>query len=342
VPELRIVWLAPTGESIKTGEPVIRFDQSALKRQLEEKQAKLKRAQAALDQAVADARVEAEQSKIDFAAARYELEHAKLQVSKAEIVSKLQAEESKVALGLAETKLSIENAKSELVEASNEAHIASRKRARDKATDELHLAQWRLDRMEIKAPIDGWVNYLPNSSEGSMNAKPFKVGDQVWPGAAVAEIPDLTSLELEGKVEEIDRGRIAVGQEVRVRLDSMPESVFPGRLAIFSPMTAMGWEWPPERTFRAFAQLEKIDPRLRPNMNGAMDIVIQRIPGAIGVPAKALFTVNGKPTVYVEQNGAYVPAQVEVLARNPDEVAVKGLAQGASVALIEPDTEEKK
>ncbi len=342
VPELRIVWLAPTGSNVKEGDPVIRFDASAIKQQVQEKQAALKQAQAALDQQIALARIAGEQSKIEIADAKYKVENAKLEVSKAEVVSALQAEESKLELGLAEKKLDIQQADAKLTEASNEAKTASLRRARDKAKDELELAEYRLSQMELKAPISGWVNYMQNFSQGWMNAKPFKVGDQAWPGAALAEIPDLKSLEMEGKVEEIDRGRIVNGQEVRVRIDSLPESTFPARLAMLSPMTVMGWEWPPTRTFRGYAKLDQVDDRLRPSMNGAMDVVTNRIPQATSVPAKALFTVNGKPTVYVAENGGYRPVQVEVLARNPDEIAVKGVPSSAKVTLVEPESKEKR
>ena len=60
-------------------------------------------------------------------------------------------------------------------------------------------------------------------------------------------------------------------------------------------------------------------------MNGGMDIIINRIPNAISIPAKALFTRAGKPIVYVAENGRYRPVGVEVLARNPDEIAVSGI-----------------
>src|SRR5262249_49828798 len=153
--------------------------------------------------------------------------------------------------------------------------------------------------MEIKAPIAGLVNYLPNYSQGWVNAKPFKVGDQVWPGAAIVEIPDLDTLEMEGKVDEIDRGRISAGQEGRVRIDSLPEITFPAKLNMISPMTVMGWEWPPTRSFRGFAKLDKSDQRLRPGMNGAMDVIVNRLANAISIPSKALFTHEGKPIVYV-------------------------------------------
>src|SRR5262249_44123249 len=159
-------------------------------------------------------------------------------------------------------------------------------RLRDKAASDVELTRRRLGRMEVKAPIDGLVNYLQNFSQGWMNAKPFKVGDQVWPGSVLAEIPDLSTLEMEGKIEEIDRGQMSVAREVRVGIASLPETVFPARLMLLSPLTEMGWEWPLSRSFRGYAKIQTLDTRLRPGMNGRMDVVLRRMPGALSIPAK--------------------------------------------------------
>jgi multidrug efflux pump subunit AcrA (membrane-fusion protein) len=168
------------------------------------------------------------------------------------------------------------------------------------------------------------------------------VGDQVWPGGAVAEIPDLSTLEMEGKIEEIDRGRIAVKNETRVRIDSLPELTMPADLNGISLLTEESFEWPPTRSFRAYAHIRQPDARLRPGMNGSMDVVVSRIPGAISIPAKAVFTRNGKPIAYLADHGHYSPVEIEVLARNPDEVAVKGIRAGAMVTLVEVKKDEKK
>jgi hypothetical protein len=64
--------------------------------------------------------------------------------------------------------------------------------------------------------------------------------------------------------------------------------------------------------------------------------------GAISIPAKALFTVKGKPSVYTKRNGQYVAIEVQVKARNPDEIAVTGIAPGTLVALAEPQRQEAK
>ncbi len=286
VPSLRIVWQAPPGSAVKEGEPVVRFDPSSTQQQLQEKDAALKQAQATLDQAVADARITAEQDQRDLSTAKYDLEKAKMEASKAEIVSQLQGDESRIDLGLSEQKLKVQEATVNLHETSDKAKMASLKRQRDQAQGEVDLTKHRLSEMELKAPLTGVVMYMQNNSQGWMNAKPFQVGDQVWPGGVVAEIPDLTTLEMEGKVEEIDRGRIEVGQETRVHIDSLPELTMPADLIAISPLTEQSFEWPPTRSFRAFGHIRQPDSRLRPAMNGNMDVVVSRIPNAISIPAK--------------------------------------------------------
>jgi HlyD family secretion protein len=343
VPSLRIVWLATSGGAVKEGDLVVRFDPSSTQQKQQENEAALKQAQATLDQALADARITAEQDQRDLASAKYDVERARLEASKAEIVSKLQGEESRIDLGLAEQKLKVQEATVELHKASGQSKIASLTRLRDKAQAEVDVTKDRLARMEVKAPLSGIVTYMMNTSQGWVNAKPFAVGDQVWPGGILAEIPDLGSLEMEGKVEETDRGRIAIGEEVKVRIDSLPELTIPAVLDSISPLTEQSFEdWPPTRSFRAYAKMAKPDARLRPSMNGNIDVVVNRIPHAISVPSKAIFTRNGQPVVYVARNGTYQPTVIQVLARNPDEVAIRGIDDGAMVATVEPKPEARK
>ncbi len=337
VPDLRIVWLAPPSSPVKEGDVVVRFDTSRAEQQLQTKEASLKQAQASLDQAVAQARITAEQDKRALAQAGYEVERARLEVSKMEILSKVQGEEAEIELTLAEQKLKVRQATADLHKASATNRIASLTRNRDEAQSEVDITKHRLSQMEIRAPLSGIIVYLPNYAMGWMNRRPYKVGDQVWAGVAVAEIPDLDTLEMEGKVEEIDRGRIAEQMDVRVRVDALPELNLEATLDQLSPLTQMSFEWPPAATFRGFARIAEPDPRLRPGMNARMDVIVEKIPDAISVPTKALFTRDGVPIVYVASGGDYRPVEVEVLARNPDEAAVSGIGEGTKVTLAEPD-----
>ncbi len=336
VPDLQIVWLAPAGDTITAGQPVIRFDPSSARQQLQEKEAALRQAQATLDQELAQARITAEQDKLDLASAQYDVEKAQLEASKAEIVSAMQGEESRIDLGLSQQKLRVEEATVKLHEASDKAKTGSLTRLRDQAQDDVDVTKHRLEQMEIKAPSNGVLIYLANYSQGWVNAKPFKVGDHAWPGGALAEIPDLTTLEMEGKVEEIDRGRIATGLAAHVKIDAFPEKTLSAKIASISPLTEQTFEWPPTRSFRGYAQLERSSLRLRPGMNGALDVIVKKLPDALSIPAKALFTRNGKPIVYISGKNGYRAKEVELLARNPDEVAISGVEPGSLVTLTEP------
>ncbi len=337
VPDLQIVYLAPPGSEVKVGQTVVRFDPSRSQQDLKEKDAALKQAQATLDQAVAQARITADQDKLDLATAVYNRERAQLEASKQAIVSVAEGQKSAIDLDISREKVKVQEATAGLHAKSDEAKIASLTRLRDAARAEVDLIQDRLKLMELKSPLNGVVNYASNYSQGWMNAQPFKVGDHAVGGTTLAEIPDLATLQMESKVDEVDRGRLLQGDSVLVHVDAFPEKVVAAKLMSISPLTEQSFsEWPPTRSFRAFALLEHPDGRMRPGMNAGADIIETKLPNAVSIPAKALFTLNGKPAVYVKVQERYLPREVRVRARNPDEVAVYDLSAGTPVALAEP------
>lgn len=335
VPDLRIAWQAPNGNAVQAGDLILKFDASGAQRQFQEKEASWKQAEAQLAEALAQGRIAYEQAQLEIATQRTQTERARLEVSRSEILSALQAEEKKIEYALAQDKLRVKEADAALIKTQNEAKAAGLRAAAAKFRAELELTRQRISQMEVKAPSSGVVNYLMNYSQGWVNAKPFKVGDNVWPGSSVAEIPDLSSLQLKGKVEEIERGRLQTGLAARILLDPFPEKTFPGKLTTIAPLAEQNFEWPPSRNFRAFASFDQIDPRLRPGMNGRLDIIVDRLPNAISVPAKAIFARSGKPVLLTVTDRGLQPVTVQVLARNPDEVAIQGVPAGTRIALVD-------
>jgi len=336
VSDLQIVWLAPPNSPVTQGQTVIRFDPSAAQQAIREHTAALRQAKANLEQALAQARITAEQDKLDMATSQYDLEKARLQASQQAIMSEIQGEESKIDARVAEEKLHAEQAAVELHQKSAEAKIASLARLRDQEQSELEIANHQVALMEVKAPDNGVINYLSNYSQGWLNAQPYKVGDRAFPGAVIAEVPDLSTIRVEAKVDEVDRGQITVGNAAVIKIDALPEKTWTGRLTGISPLTEQNFDWPPSRNFKAYIAIDDPSAQLRPGMNSSADVIIARIPDAVSVPAKTLFTDKGRPIVYIGTAHGYESRVVTVEARNPDEVAVKGLAAGSMVTLVEP------
>lgn len=343
VPNLQIVWMAPQNSAVKAGDVVIRFDPSAARQQLVEKQASLEQAQASLDQAIAENRIAAEQDRLDLKQAEYDVERARLEASKSEIKSFIEGAEARVDLRVAEDKLRVVKATAALHEASGRQKTASLTRVRDQARLECDITRDRLTKMELKTPLSGVIVFQANYSQGWVNSKPFAVGDRVWSGATLAEIPDLATLEMDAKIEEVDRARMNPGNEVRIRVDAMPENTFFARLTSLSPLTEPSFDWSSGPAFHGYARLADPDSRLRPGMNGTLDVILERIPAATSIPARALFTRQGRPVVYlVDRSGGIRMVEVKVRARNTDEIAVEGVPADANVSLVDPGGSGKK
>jgi HlyD family secretion protein len=344
VPNLRIAWLAPQGEFVNEGDVIVKFDSSTAQQQLMQKEAQLRQSDATLDQAAAQAKTTAQQDQTEFADARFAVERARVQASLAEIKSRIEGEQGKVDLGIAEQKLKVQEATVALHDASSKSRIASLTRQRDQVKADVDITKSRIVQMALKAPSAGLLVFNMNYSGAIMSsdARPYKVGDNVSSGMALGQIPDLNSMALDARLEEADRGRVALGQDVVVRLDALPELSIPAKVSQVTALAELSLEYPYNRSFRASAAILKPDKRLRPDMVGGMDIITRRIPDALSIPSKALFTRQGKPVVWVTQGGGYRAVEVQVLARNPDEVAISGVPAGSAITLVDPEKEVQK
>ncbi|HET9783776.1 MAG TPA: HlyD family efflux transporter periplasmic adaptor subunit [Terriglobales bacterium] len=335
---LIISWLAPNGSTVQKGDIVARFDSGTAKNDLISKTASLNQAKAQLDQVKATAKITDQQDTLDLAQANTTVATAQLAYSKAAILSQIAGDEAKLQLGMAEEKLKVEQATIKSHQTSNAAKIATAERALQKAQADWDRVDTQIKQMDVASPLTGMVAYLNNYSQGRDNAQPFKIGDSVWPNGTIAQIPDMSTLGILAKVSEVVRGQINTGEPVRMSLDSLPEVSVRGKITSISALAEadFGTTWPPPQVFRVNASIERIDPRLRPDMNGSMNVVTQRIPNAIIVPANAVFPVGGKPTVYVQNGTQFKATPVTVLARTSEDAAVEGLQPGARVALQDP------
>ena len=103
--ELQIVKLAKNGSLVKTGDVIVEFDGSTLRRTMQEKQSELKQAEAEIEQSTAQGRITQEQNATELMRSKYNIERAKLDVQRGDTVSRIENEQAKLALQDAEQKL---------------------------------------------------------------------------------------------------------------------------------------------------------------------------------------------------------------------------------------------
>ncbi len=341
-PDLKIVQLAESGKPIKAGEVVVWFDESAQEDTLVLRETNVRQVDSEIKQAEAQHSITDERNAMEIMQAQYNLERAELEASKQEILAEIEAEKAKIDVDITKGELTKANTNDKASNISQQADLARLAERRSKALRDLKLSQGYLGSMVLRAPSDGIVHILPNNrAQGSFGTArpPFQEGDTVWTGAPIAEIPDLTSLRVEFRVEEIDRGRVEEQQETRIRIDAVPDALLTGTVSWLSPIATLVFSrLPPEKNFPAHTNLDKIDDRLRPGMSATVEVIVQRLPDVLVIPAKASTQIDGKPTVFVKDGTGYRRAQIEVAASNgTDLVVASGLNDGDVIALENPE-----
>jgi RND family efflux transporter MFP subunit len=342
--ELQIVKLAKNGGPVKAGDVVIEFDGTTLQRTIQEKLSELKQAEGEIEQAKAQSRLTDEQNSTALMKARYDIERAKLDVGRGDTVTRIEEEQSKLALADAQQRLKELETKVQSDRISAEADLSGKLRKREKALFDLQRAKDGLQKLQVKAPADGIVNVLPNYRSGSiMGAAPeFRQGDRAWPGAAIIELPDLSSVHMLARLDESDRSRLRAGQEATVRIESVPGRDFKARIDAISMLARIDYQstWPPPRNFDLDLLMLEVDPRIRPGMTSVARIATERVPDVVLVPAEAIFQRDGSPVVYRLADFEFEEVRVEIARRGKEQAIIaSGIEPGDRIATRRPSPE---
>lgn len=330
---MKIAWLADDGTAVKKGDIVVKFDPSDAERRLRDGNADLASAAARLAEESVKSRAAIDDSVTDADLAGEDLEQTRrFQAKDAEIYSRNQIIESEVDATLAGQKQDHAQAAKAIEarrSASNEAVIAV-----DKAKAELSIshAKAALANMQVAAPNDG-VFVLERNWRG----QPRKVGDQMMPGQAVAEIPLLAEMEAEVYVLEIDGAGLAEKQPAEVAVEAKPGVTFHGSVKRVDKLAQPRANGSPVQYFGVTIALDKTDPAImKPGQRVQATLELDR-EDAIVVPLQAVITKEARSIVYRKTATGFAPVPVELGAATAGRVVItKGLAPGDEIALRDP------
>lgn len=348
VPDLRITKLAESGKPVRRGDVIVEFDAAQQDQTLLERNTSVRTVDSEMVQMKASQRMANESDGMNKMTSEYNLERAKLEASKAEVISEIEGAKNRIDVGISEGELN--QVKTVIIshKVTQQADLDRLQQKKDKYVRDADRVRGYMSKMVVRAPIDGILNLLPNSrSQGSFGSSPppFKEGDRAWTGAPIAEIPDLSHMRIDLKLDEVDRGRLSLAMEGKIRVDAIPDQEFFGTLDWISPIASVQFRGPflQEKTFPARANLTSTDPRLRPGMSASAQLILEKTPNSIMIPLRASLSVDGKPAVYVQKGQNFELRRIEVGKRNETDIVVlKGLKMGEIVALENPIEAAKK
>lgn len=268
--------------------------------------------------------------------------HARLDVAKAALTN-AQAEQQDARLGYARAKALLPNQFVSQAEFDTtatrlrraEATVRSAAAAITAAEADIQTADVMLENTLIRAPFDGTV------------VKKFaEIGEVVAPMAssagsrgAVVLIADMASLAVETEISESSFSQIAQGQSADITLDALQGTHYPATVEQIVPTADRS-----KGTVLAKVRFVERDDRVLPEMSAKVSFSPVARPHdstapRLFVPSSALVQKNGRPILYVIENGTAREISVEEVSRSGGDSEVRGsLAPSSQVILAPPSS----
>jgi HlyD family secretion protein len=185
-------------------------------------------------------------------------------------------------------------------------------------------------------------------------------------GTVLFSVADVSSMIVKAGVNEVDIGKIRVGQPVKVTLDAYPKVKFDGKIDRIAPAVRLDDK---VRVFDVEVRLDAQGRELRSGMTANIEVTGERKDKVLTVPIESVFQRDDGEVVYVKKHvdaAAFEAAQkakpkkegeedkdawktfferrvvVSGLADNARVEIVKGLKPGEEVALEDPTLPKDK
>ncbi len=160
--------------------------------------------------------------------------------------------------------------------------LAVQRHAVEQARSSLKRAEDDLKRTIIRSPMDGVVIQL-NTEKGETVVP----GSTNLPGSVLMVIADMSRIQAEVDVGEVDVVGVRLGQEADVRVDALEGTVQRGRV---TEIATSGVKDPAQGVihFKVKIDIEDPDPALRPSMTAKVDIITAVHEDVLAVPIQAV------------------------------------------------------
>lgn len=333
--QFRIAFMAPEGQRVSAGQPVLAFDTTELETRLQERLADRDSAAAEIEKRRTDLAKRRSEVELQLAEARANLRKKELELEvPEELVAAKDLTILRIDRELAEREIVHLEERLELLERQARAELRALAERRDRAAARVEEIQGHLRRMRLVAPRDGVVVYASD-----WQGQKSKVGDTVWRGRPVLQVPDLDRLQVGGRIDEADVGSVAVGQRATLHLDAYPDRQIAGRAVKVGRTVQRRSPLDPAKVVRVEVELDRVDPELmRPGMRLRGTVETERLEGTLIVPAAAVTPTAEGPVVFRRTAFGFERVRPDLGRRSAEGVQVlSGLAAGDRVALGVPE-----
>jgi HlyD family secretion protein len=329
----KLVRVVDEGKQVEEGEFLLEFDGSDFAKRLRDAQSQFQSQQetfqqkrSAFDNNLRDNELNLEQAKVN-------LENFDAEINQqADLSAAIQVETLKIQKDMAQTQVDMLVKKISFLNESARLDMQIARSSETHYKKQMEDLQDTIDSLIVRAPVAGVVIYRRDYNN---NPVPI-LGQNVNATNPVLDIPDLSTMRVKVLVDEMDAGKVKVGQKARITVPALQGLQFDGKVVDLSAILKLASYDRAQKIAEARVQL---DPGqdislLRPGMSANVQIQVGIIPQAIAIPLSAIQERNGGSFVQVlrADKKDYDWRQIELQA-NDDSLAVvrAGLEAGDKI-----------
>jgi len=303
--------LVEEGQTVEKGQLLLELDDSQYVELVEQAERNLKSRQRALEDALgAPSASEIAQARARLRIATAERRNAQQDYDR--IADQPDAESSDEAVELERAKLEYD-----LANTAFESMMAG--------TPKEQIEQLRLNiRQAEKALADAreqqQATLVRAPMAGTVMKVALKEGDSAYQDDGAVRIADLSKLQINADIDELDVPFVAEGQVVEIRLDAFPAQLLEGKLVHLSPGVD---DTRSTATYPAIVEFDHQGLAVRPGMGANLRIITQSAEDVLLAPRRAIRSV-----------GRYQVAQVRVGKQTEEVIVTTGLSNDDQVQVL--------
>lgn len=260
--EMKVIGILEHGAILNEGDSIIQLDPTDVKKFIVDRETNLEGQVASFEMLRVNQEntMNEQESKMrneiaTFNLKKIELEASRFEPDKFKRIKELEFKQAEIRLEKEKKKLALNR-----IIGENDYRIQEIKVNQTKA--DIENAYAILPELTIRTPISGVFQIANNQRTNNL----LKVGDQIYPGANLASVPELKWMKINTQVNETDFLKIEVGQKVIVRLDAMPSVEFDGEIAYMGRLCYLKDSKSKQKIFDVEVKILKVDERLKPGM----------------------------------------------------------------------------
>ncbi|GEM_PF-3944951 len=316
------------GDTVKTGDLLFEFSNESLLEEINRAKQQLASAELALAQLEKRVEMYEKQKEQELVQAEARYTQAKIDYDRVSNLPPWDASRQTAEKRLEEAKAALE-----LAQLSIEANrvlpeeVALAKLNVDSAREQILRANTEYSKAEVYSPENGLIM-----------AVNVREGDYVNKGSNMATVADVSSLRIIALVDEIDIGKVSVGQQVEITTLALVDEVFYGEVSFIAPE---GVKQGNVVTFNVEVITEDPKGLLRTGMTVDANFVLGKRENVLVIPSEAILERDGKTGVFVNEEGVARWRPISTGLRTMTEVEVlSGLNEYDEILVGRLDTLE--